>query len=138
MKKSVISKRTILIALAALLICVLLFAIFNETAQNKSAIDIYVTPELTPFGGMVTRDYMRLQSDKKQYNAGEEIARIKLVAAEDIKRSVILKIIGKTGDLVKLSTMLNLKRRHLPILYCYHLLHNKMFRQLFLKTLRFL
>ncbi len=33
--------------------------------------------------------------------AGEEIARIKLVAAEDIKSSIILKVIGKTGDLVK-------------------------------------
>lgn len=74
MKKSVISKRTILIALAALLICVFLLVIVKGPVQNKSAIDIYVTPELTPFGGMVTRDYMRLQSDKKQYNAGEEIA----------------------------------------------------------------
>lgn len=33
--------------------------------------------------------------------AGEEIARIKLVAAEDINRSLILMLIGKTGELVK-------------------------------------
>ncbi len=33
--------------------------------------------------------------------AGEEIARIKLVAAEDIDRSLILMIVGKLGDLVK-------------------------------------
>lgn len=52
---------------------VLLLAIFSNTVQKDSGIDIYLTPEKSIFGGMITRDYMRIQSQKQTYSINEEI-----------------------------------------------------------------
>lgn len=51
----------------------LLLTIFGNTSHKASGIDIYLTPERTILGGMVTRDYSRIQSEKQTYSVDEKI-----------------------------------------------------------------
>ena len=52
---------------------VLSITFLSNDAHKGAGIDIYLAPEKAIFGGMITRDYMRIQSDKQTYSINEEI-----------------------------------------------------------------
>lgn len=59
---------------AGVFLAIVLSITFLSNDVHKGAgIDIYLAPEKSIFGGMITRDYMRIQSDKQTYSSNEEI-----------------------------------------------------------------
>lgn len=52
---------------------VLSITFLSNDTHKEAGIDIYLAPEKAIFGGMITRDYMRIQSDKQTYSSNEEI-----------------------------------------------------------------
>ena len=73
MKKKPSYKQKYSIGIAIFAVLTVVFAILCSMAGNATGVDIYVAPELTPFGGVVTRDYMRIVSDKIEYSVSEPI-----------------------------------------------------------------
>ena len=52
---------------------VLSITFLSNDAHKGAGIDIYLAPEKSIFGGMITRDYSRIQSEKQTYSIDEKI-----------------------------------------------------------------
>ena len=66
-------EKIVWICAGVFLAIVLSITFLSNDAHKGAGIDIYLAPEKAIFGGMITRDYMRIQSDKQTYSSNEEI-----------------------------------------------------------------
>lgn len=66
-------EKIVWICAGVFLAIVLSITFLSNDTHKEAGIDIYLAPEKAIFGGMITRDYMRIQSDKQTYSSNEEI-----------------------------------------------------------------